>query len=375
LRLGKEDKAGDPPAGGTISLSPTSRFPRIEFVKGISATLILATILALFLALGPLHASSPEVSKSGASKVRCTHFASPKGSDASPGSSRRPYRTVQQLVDKLEPGQTGCLRRGRYRQGEVTIRTHDVRLTSYRGERAVLIGRLRVVAPRVTVDRLRLDGRNGRDLPSPTINADDVTFRHNDVSSRHSGVCFILGSLTEVRRPMIKDNRIHDCGVPATLYGHGIYMQNVDEAQIIGNTIYDNSDRGIKVGPDSQGALIRGNVIDGNPIGLNFSGNDTSASSGNVVEQNVIANSTRWWNVQTYWPGPVGSGNLVRRNCVHGGNQDSYYNRNGGVSDDPSFKAEGNLVAAPDYLNRGAKDFRLRQDSPCRRVVGSAPSG
>jgi parallel beta-helix repeat protein len=176
---------------------------------------------------------------------------------------------------------------------------------------------------------------------------------------------------------VIEDNRIHNCGVPATLYGHGIYMQNVDDAQIIGNTIYDNSDRGIKVGPDSQGALIRGNMIDGNPIGLNFSGDGTSASSGNVVEQNVIANSTRWWNVQTYWPGgTVGSGNLVRRNCVHGSNRDDYYNQRGGVSNGPGFAADGNLVAAPDYVNREAKDFRLRQDSECRKVLGSAtPQG
>jgi hypothetical protein len=76
--------------------------------------------------------------------------------------------------------------------------------------------------------------------------------------------------------------------------------------------------------------LIRGNVIDGNPIGLNFSGVGTSASSDNLVEHNVIANSTRWWNVQSYWPGPVGSGNLVRRNCVYGGNPNPYYNQNGG---------------------------------------------
>jgi hypothetical protein len=118
--------------------------------------------------------------------------------------------------------------------------------------------------------------------------------------------------------------------------------------------------------------LIRGNVIDGNPIGLNFSGDDTSASSGNVVEQNVISNSTRWWNVQTYWPGPVGSGNAVRRNCVYGSNRDNYYNQRGGVSQGPGFAAEGNLVAAPEYFNREAKDFRLRQDSPCRKVLGSA---
>jgi Right handed beta helix region len=329
--------------------------------------LILVGILALFLGLGPLHGFSASTSKMS-SKMSCARFADPRGSDASSGTFAKPYRTIQKLVDALGAGQTGCLRRGGYRQGEVTIRTHGIRLTSYRGERATVVGRLRVTAAGVRVDRLRLNGRNLRNLPSPTINADDVTFRGNEVSSPHSSGCFILGSIVQVERPMIGRNRIHNCGEPATIFGHGIYMQNVDDAEIVGNKIYDNADRGIKVGPDSQGALIRGNVIDGNPIGLNFSGVGTSASSNNLVEHNVIANSTRWWNVQTYWPGPVGSGNLVRRNCVYGSNPNPYYNQRGGVSDGPGFTAEENLIAKPDYFDRNAKDFRLRSDSPCRRV-------
>lgn len=328
-----------------------------------STTLILAGILALVLGVSPLHGSSPR-----ASEIRCARFAGPTGSDAWPGTFARPYRTVQKLVDTLRPRQTGCLRRGRYRQGEVTIRRRGIRLTSYRGKRAALIGRLRVAADGVTVDRLKLDGRNPRKLPSPTINADDVAFRDNNVSSRDTSSCFMLGGTTEVRHSVIARNRIHDCGVTTTNYDHGIYMSDVDDAEIIGNTIYDNGSRGIKVGPDSQGALIRGNVINGNPIGLSFSGSDTSASSDNVVERNVIANSTRWWNVQTYWPGPIGSGNLVRRNCVHGGNRNPYYNQDGGVSDDDGFTAEENLIAKPAYFDRKAKDFRLRSGSPCWRV-------
>jgi hypothetical protein len=329
--------------------------------------LILAGILALVLGAGPLHGSSPR-----ASEIRCARFAGPAGSDASPGTLARPYRTVQKLVDTLRPGQTGCLRRGRYRQGEVTIRRHGIRLTSYRGKRATLIGRLRVAAAGVTVDRLKLDGRNRRKLPSPTINADDVTFRDNNVSSRDTSSCFLLGGTTEVRRSVIEGNRVHDCGVTTTNFDHGIYMNNVDDAEIIGNTIYDNGSRGIKVGPDSQGAVIRGNVIDGNPIGLNFSGDDSSDSSDNVVENNVIANSTRWWNVQSYWPGPEGSGNLVRSNCVWGGNPNPHYNQDGGVSDDDGFTAEENLIAEPAYIDRQAKDFRLRSDSPCRPVYQPA---
>ena len=311
---------------------------------------------------------------SGATVGGCAKIASPGGIDSGPGTAGRPYATAQRLVNALSPGETGCLRAGTYR-GDLTLATRGIGLTSYPGDQATVAGRLRVAADRVTVERLTLDGRNARDLPSPTINADGVTFRDDNMSNRHTSSCLVLGGTTEVKRPVIKGNRIHDCGVTTTNYDHGIYMNDVDDARIIGNSIYRSGSRGIKVGPHSRGALIRGNVIDGNPVGLSFSGNESSASSGNVVRQNVISNSTSYWNVQSYWTGPVGTGNIVTRNCVQGGNPDSHYNENGGISDGPGFSAVGNLIASPDYVNRNAKDFRLRKDSECRGVYGATQRG
>jgi hypothetical protein len=335
-------------------------------VRAAVASLIASTcLLAVAMVTGPGAAM--------AAKPVCAKVASPTGDDSASGAAGRPYATVQRLVNSLAAGETGCLRAGTYRQDEFTLATPGIRLTSYPGERAILAGRVRVTAGRVTVEGLTLDGRNARDLPSPTINADDVVFRRNDVSSRGSGICFIFGSLEEVRHPVLKRNRIHNCGQPGGIPDHGIYMQDVKAARIVRNTIYDNAERGIKIGPDSRRALIRRNVIDGNPIGLNFSGDDSSASSGNVVTRNVISNSTGYWNVQSYWPGPVGTGNVVERNCVHGGNPDSHYDEDGGISDGPGFSAVGNLIATPAYVNRGAKDFRLRKDSQCRAVYASSP--
>jgi Periplasmic copper-binding protein (NosD) len=339
-------------------------------VRARAAAALVASVSVIAVAI---FAMTPDAAVSA--RPACAKVASPNGDDSATGTADRPYATAQRLVNSLAAGETGCLRAGTYRQEEVTLATRDITLTSYPGERAILTGRLRVTADRVTVEGLTLDGRNARDLPSPTINADDVTFRRNDVSSRRSGICFIFGSLEMIHHPVLKGNRIHNCGQPGGIPDHGIYMQNVRGARIVRNTIYDNAERGIKIGPDSQGALIRRNVIDGNPIGLNFSGDESNASSGNVVTRNVISNSRAYWNVQSYWPGPVGSGNVVTHNCVHGGNPDSHYNENGGISDGPGFSAVGNLIASPDYVNRNAKDFRLRGDSDCRGVYGAGPTG
>ncbi|HEY7267384.1 MAG TPA: right-handed parallel beta-helix repeat-containing protein [Solirubrobacterales bacterium] len=337
-------------------------------VKPLTSVFVcLGLVAALVLALPS--------SRSTAAGAGCDKVAAPSGDDSASGTTATPYATARRLVSSLAPGETGCLRAGTYRQDELTLATPGITLTGYPGERATLAGRLRVTAPRVTVERLTLDGRNARDLPSPTINADRVVFRHDDVSSRDSSICFILGSLEEVRHPVIKRNRIHDCGQPGGIPDHGIYMQDVRGARIVRNTIYDNAERGIKVGPDSRGARIRRNVIDGNPIGLNFSGDASSASSGNVVTRNVISNSTAYWNVQSYWPGPVGRGNVVARNCVHGGNPDSHYDEDGGISGGPGFSAMDNLNASPAYVNRNAKNFRLRPGSECRGVLGPAPRG
>ncbi len=344
-----------------ISVSSEAALSALRRLMRSTALVLVAALLGPALALGST--ASPATGEASCSKV-----ASPDGSDSSQGTVESPFRTAGRLANSLAPGDVGCLRGGTYSEDEVTISAPDSRLTSYPGERAELIGRLRVTGERVLVDRLVLDGRNPDNLPSPTVNGDDVRLRRNDVSSPGSASCLILGSTGQVERPVIERNRIHDCGA-STEFDHGIYMQNVNDARILSNTIYDNASRGIKVGPDSQRALISGNVIDGNPIGLNFSGNGTSASSDNVVERNVIANSTHWWNVQSYWPADlVGEGNEVRFNCLHASNPDPDYNSDGGVSDGRGYSAHDNVVAEPGYLDRAGKDFGLREDSRCREI-------
>src|SRR3954454_13048718 len=163
---------------------------------------------------------------------RCDKVASPSGSDSAAGTLASPYRTAQKVVESLSAGQTGCLRGGRYRE-DVEIRSGGragapLTIKGYAGERATVIGQFEVhkAAPHVVVERLWLDGSGSR--TSPIVNASDATFRYDDVTNHHTGICFILGDSSgdwgRADRAVIERNRIHDCGrLPATNLDHGIY--------------------------------------------------------------------------------------------------------------------------------------------------------
>jgi parallel beta-helix repeat protein len=279
---------------------------------------------------------------------------------------------AQRLVDSLDTGQTGCLRGGLY-EGNVKVSRPGVMLTRYGAEKAIVKGRFWVAegADGVTVQGLHLDGTNAAILPSPTINADDVTFRRNDVTNDHSAICFSLGHQDwgRAERTVIEFNRIHDCGrLPATNHDHGIYVNSSTGAVIRGNWIYDNADRGIQLYPDAQNTTITGNVIDGNGQGIIFSGEGGVASSGNLVEGNVIANSKLRNNVESWYPrgNPIGHDNVVRNNCVKGG---AYDEGDGGIGDQVGFRVMSTVRTRPAFNDRSAKDFRLIPGSTCRNLL------
>jgi hypothetical protein len=312
----------------------------------------------------------------------CDQVAGTSGSDRNPGTVLQPLQTAQHLVEALREGQTGCLRRGIFAlDEEIEVRTPGITLTSYPGERATLKGRLYVAkgADDVTVSDLDLDERNPA-MTGPAVNAAGTTFDNVDVTNYHEGgICFVLGSHEGYGRAsgtVIENSRIHDCGqLPPTNQDHGIYLAAVEGAVIRNNWIYGNADRGIQVYPDSQGAHIHGNVIDGNGEGLVISGNAQYASNDNLIEGNVISNSRVRWNVDSHWEGGlVGSGNVVRDNCVWPSNHDSFYNQNGGVLPSSQgamgFRTLANLTARPLFAAPSRLDFRLRGPRRCTDLLG-----
>jgi Right handed beta helix region len=302
--------------------------------------------------------------------VRCTKTISPQG------------RSVQRLVDSLRPGQVGCLLPGTY-SGDVSIhrggrRGKPIVLTSATSREARVRGTFWVDANDVVVTRLRLDGSTTGGNPSPQINGDRVVFRNNNVSNGHTAICFIVGGdfakygLAE--GTVIAGNRIHDCGrLPRTGHDHGIYLEGSRGARVVGNMIYGNADWGIQFYPEADHSYVAHNVIDGNGGGIIVAGesaggeyNQAHASDHNRVELNVIANSSADQNIAVFWGGPVGVGNVVRRNCVWNGND-------GNVGDSTGLAISGTIVANPRFVNRNAQDFRMLASSRCRRMGAGPP--
>jgi len=348
----------------------------------------LARWLLVALALGALIVGVALLGVNGrASDARsaqtCDRVASPHGSDRADGTANQPFRTAQRLVASLRAGRTGCLRRGNYR-GHLQIRNRGtaakpIVLQPYPRESARIVGRIVVEgrSAHVKVRGLYLDGRNRRRLPSPTVNGRHISFVGNAVTNRRTAICFALGHprYGVARAVNVQRNRIHSCGqLPATNQQHGLYVNLARDTRIVGNWITGNADRGIQLYADARRSYIAGNVIDSNGQGVIFGGGGAVASSDNLIQGNVISNSRLRYNIESYFGSgrPIGSGNVVQRNCIGGGAREA---ESGGVlSPSVGFEAIDNVVASPSFRSERQGDYRLALGGPCVEVLAGDPN-
>ncbi|MEA2127085.1 MAG: hypothetical protein QOI80_3867, partial [Solirubrobacteraceae bacterium] len=192
-----------------------------------------------------------------------------------------------------------------------------------------------------------------------------------DVTTRSRKTCVILGSFSgygPAVDTVLRDSVLHDCGDPAHgALDHAVYASHVRGARIVGNLIYGAATYAVQLYPSAKRVLIRDNVLADNGGGVIFAGEGNRASSDDVVERNVIAGSTRDDNIAAYWGDRVGTGNVVRRNCLGGGPV-------GNLEAERGFTPTDNVEAEPGFVDPAARDYRLRQGSACIAVVGSMPA-
>ena len=303
----------------------------------------------------------------------CDRFASPHGHGRANGSLHRPLAGAQRLVYSLRRGQTGCFLGGTYRFRQLVIDTQGITLRPFRSRPTRLLGEIKVVpsAAGATIEHLLLNGARGKNRLGPRIYADRVTLRGNRITNRHRGICIQITRYfghPPPRRVVIERNRIFDCGkLPANNHEHGIYLAQARGTIVRDNWIYDNADRGIQLYPAARGSTITGNVIAGNGQGIVFSGSGSQSSNHNLASGNVIVNSRLGWNVYSGPQGPVGHGNVVRRNCVYSSPGNGRHRSNGGIqTPSRNFAGHDNVVAKPRFIGSRRGDFRLRNSSRCR---------
>jgi hypothetical protein len=319
-----------------------------------------------------------------ASADGCDLVAARDGSDNAAGTAAAPFKTAQKLADRLEPGQTGCLREGTYAETpngpHVLQFSHGGRegapltIRSFPGERAKLLGIVwvRKGSDHVTLSGVDIDGRGEESGNAVSIQmmATDTVIENNDITNRHLRSCMIIGSNSgwgQARDITIRGNVFHECGsLDNGIHDHSIYVENLDGGEITGNVFWGSAAWAVQLYPNAKRVAVTRNVMDDNYGGVIVASENDFTSSGNVIERNIISNSGEGRPVKTSWGGPVGIGNVARGNCLDGSG--------GTIRADDGLDVGDNVVASPGYVDRAAHDYRLVESSQCRAVVGGDPA-
>ena len=220
-------------------------------------------------------------------------------------------------------------------------------IRSYPGERARLSGITQVKPQARWIVLSGLDFEGDGSQNTIKIYGSDVTIEHSDITNRRRGLsCVILGNPGQgvAARPVLRANRLHDCGNPANgNQDHGIYAARTVGGRITENSFSDSSAYAIQFYPDAHRTRFERNVVDGGGVsirgGVVFGGDREHASSDNLVAHDVIAFAATN-GVTSDWEGPQGTGNVVRNNCFWDSQADN-------IGDPVGFRAFANVVADP----------------------------
>ena len=290
-------------------------------------------VLTFLAAAAALVAATGSGAASGSSSaVRCNLWAAPYGVDTNAGTQAAPFLTLTKLAGTLTPGQTGCLPAGSSfatrevitavgtRAGRITI------TTAPGGARAILSDGIETtqVTRFLTLTNLAI---GALDNSAKWNVSGTVILRGYSTALTRSDVG--PGALKEVGRScvvldhagsaLIDGNVLHECnGVSPGQYGAGVLASVSTGARILNNIIYGNvGGDAIAFSPNAQDSRARLNLIVDNLGGIYFGGDTKVASRDTIVEQNVITRNSRFDVHSAYVAsGPVGSGNIVRKNCI-----------------------------------------------------------
>ena len=258
----------------------------------------------------------------GGRAYAATYYVSPNGSDAKTGlSPADAWRTVDKVNNiPFQPGDRVLLEGGQtfdgplvpwssgrpgapiafasYGSGRATIQTGDNNIVFFPGVNWVTLDNLRLTAlgqdehvivadpaktnSFVTIQNCVITDTRAFGINDPSPSDHDWTIQNNTISkTAETGITF-RGSNFQVI-----GNRVLATGLDPREAAHGIYAKGPN-AQVIGNTITDFAVSGISI--RYHGAIVRGNTIEGGPIGIGqFQERDESTRGTSVIAYNRIS--------------------------------------------------------------------------------------
>jgi len=347
-------------------------------MKARRAVLLVSIALGLIIGAGTIGGSSGRAAQRSAQRLTpflgtlqaearpCNRapskrrYVSTQGSDANPGTLRRPWKTLRRAFHSFVPGEAVYVRSGTYPEWAIESRSGNanapISLRAFPGERPVLTGRLKIQGGYFCVTGLRFQGRTQANMDDVLIyvsGANHVEIRRNEILNASMSGIYVGDEGDASRNVGIIGNYIHGNGTHDNL-DHGVYFGHVNGGLIANNLVVGNLALGLKIAPEASHALVAQNtVVDNGTAGVLVGSEENWTSSDNLVVNNIVVDNHEW-GIRTYWEKVVGSGNLALRNLVFANGKGPFFLRGGMVQ-------RKSIIANPRFVSSG--DFRLQRGS------------
>jgi hypothetical protein len=195
------------------------------------------------------------------------------------------------------------------------------------------------------------------------VRADDALLSHLDVTQkggRNRDVlqCVLIANGHPLLGVRLEYSKVHSCGSESSgNLEHGVYCSDARLPVVKGNWLYDNEGFGIQLYPDCDGAQVIGNVVAENGAACDVSGEGSRQTSSSAY-RNGFCGYARENPVRHDFP-PIHCGPTAANQAV---DMVLYDPAAWALTDcnGSELSPTGIYNADPQFVNRGAYDFRMR---------------
>lgn len=313
-----------------------------------------------------------------------TYYVATTGDDSDPGTEAQPWATVVKAASTMVAGDTTYVKSGTYvgtvRFSRSGTQTAPIRLLNYPGHTPKIQATTDPGNP-ITV----ATGNDTIPIAWIVIEGFELT---SSASTKRSVFCVRYISALNVT---IRNNVIHDCGQGILGYGyrvtidrnriyhndeHGMYVTGTSYT-ITNNVIYDNINgygiqtAGYPVGqsptPGPEYMTFKNNLIANNTIAFQQVRAAITLwqadAQNNTITNNIFYENAQTWVAAAYGIDCVssGGGHVLRNNLFYATSPGSTLDLSACAG---KYTETGRITAKPQFVNEGARDFRLVSGSP-----------